>query len=118
MKRDVEGQAESIFRSKLEQGEIKFDLEAKEPNYKLRDRYEIEARANEPWLTKHGRPYSSASLSQYSSNILTTNLKRNLHITLTNYEHCNGGTESQHVNAMDTTCRGGNGLAFTPISSR
>ena len=56
VKRDVEGQAESIFRSKLEQGEIKFDLEAKEPNYKLRDRYEIEARANEPWLTKHGRP--------------------------------------------------------------
>ena len=56
VKRDVEGQAESIFRSKLKQGEIKFDLEAKEPNYELRDRYEIEVRANEPWLTNNGRP--------------------------------------------------------------
>ena len=56
VKRDVEGRTESIFRSKLEQREIKFDLEAKEPNYKLRDRYKIEARDNEPWLTNNGRP--------------------------------------------------------------
>ena len=56
VKCEVEQQAEQIFRRKLNQGEIKFDLEAKEPNYKLRDRYEIEGRANEPWLTNNGRP--------------------------------------------------------------
>ena len=53
--KEVEGQAETIFRGKLEQGEIKFDLEAKEPNYKLRDRYEIEVRANDKPLTKYGK---------------------------------------------------------------
>ena len=55
VKHEVEQQAESIFRSKLNQGEIKFDLEAKEPNYKLRDRYEIEVRANDKPLTRYGK---------------------------------------------------------------
>ena len=55
VKNEVEGQAESIFRTKLEQGKIKFDLEAKEPNYMLRNRYEIEVRANDKPLTKYGK---------------------------------------------------------------
>ena len=54
IKHEVEQQAEQIFRRKLEQGEIKFDLETKEPNYKLRDKYEIEVRANDRPLTRYG----------------------------------------------------------------
>ena len=54
IKREVEHQAEQIFRGKLEQGEIKFDLETKEPNYKLRDNYEIEIRADDRPLTRYG----------------------------------------------------------------
>ena len=55
VKHEVEVQAEQIFRSKLNQGEIKFDLDAKEPNYKLRDRYEIEVRADDKPLTRYGK---------------------------------------------------------------
>ncbi len=54
IKHEVEQQAEQIFRRKLEQGEIKFDLETKEPNYKLRDKYEIEVRADDRPLTRYG----------------------------------------------------------------
>jgi type III restriction enzyme len=38
----------------LEQGEIKFDLETEKPNYKLRDKYEIEVRADDRPLTRYG----------------------------------------------------------------
>ncbi len=54
IKREVEQQAEHIFCRKLEQGEIKFDLETGEPNYKLRDEYEIEVSANDRPLTRYG----------------------------------------------------------------
>ena len=54
VKQEVEQQAEQIFRKKLEQGEIKFDLETGEPNYKLRDEYEIEVRADDRPLTRYG----------------------------------------------------------------
>ena len=54
VKHEVEQQAEQIFRRKLEQGEIKFDLETGEPNYKLRDEYEIEVRPNDRPLTRYG----------------------------------------------------------------
>ena len=56
VKSEVEQQAEQIFRRKLEQSEIKFDLETSEPNYKLRDKYEIEAGANDRPLTRYGNP--------------------------------------------------------------
>ena len=54
VKHEVEQQAEQIFRKKLEQGEIKFDLETDEPNYKLRDEYEIEVKADDRPLTRYG----------------------------------------------------------------
>ena len=56
VKHEVEVQAEQIFRSKLEQSEIKFDLEAKEPNYMLRESYEIEVRASDKPLMRYGKP--------------------------------------------------------------
>ena len=54
VKYEVEQQAEQSFRRKLEQGEIRFDLEAGEPNYKLRDKYEIEIRIDDRPLTRYG----------------------------------------------------------------
>ena len=56
VKREVEQQAEQIFRKKLEQGEIRFDLETEEPNYRLRDNYEIEVKADDRPLTRYGSP--------------------------------------------------------------
>ena len=53
---EVENQSERIFREKLENGEIRFDLEVGEPNYKLRQSYKIEVHANQNLLTKYGKP--------------------------------------------------------------
>ena len=52
----VEDQAEQIFREKLDSGEIQFDLDVGEPNYKLRQSYKIEVHANQNLLTKYGKP--------------------------------------------------------------
>ena len=54
IKHEVERQAEQIFRRKLDQGEIRFDLETEEPNYKLRDTYEIEVKPDDKPLTRYG----------------------------------------------------------------
>lgn len=56
VKHEIEQQAEQIFRRKLDQGEIRFDLETEDPNYKLRYQYEIEVRANDRPLTRYGSP--------------------------------------------------------------
>ena len=53
---EVENQSEQIFREKLENGEIRFDLDVGEPNYKLRQSYKIEVHANQNLLTKYGKP--------------------------------------------------------------
>ena len=53
---EVEDQAEQIFRKKLDGGEIQFDLDVGEPNYKLRQSYKIEVHANQNLLTKYGKP--------------------------------------------------------------
>ena len=42
VKTEVETQAEEIFRRKLEHGEIRFDLETQERNYRMVDNYEIQ----------------------------------------------------------------------------
>ncbi|MDE0682650.1 MAG: hypothetical protein OXI63_07040 [Candidatus Poribacteria bacterium] len=53
---EVEDQAEQIFRKKLDSGEIQFDLDVGEPNYKLRQSYKIEVHANQNLFTKYGKP--------------------------------------------------------------
>ncbi len=42
VKTEVETQAEQVFRKKLEHGEIRFDLETQERNYRMVDNYEIQ----------------------------------------------------------------------------
>ena len=41
--REIEKQAEKVFRNKLRNGEIRFDLEADQPNFRMVDTYEIPA---------------------------------------------------------------------------
>ena len=64
VKHEVEQQAELIFNRKLNRGEIKFDLETTEPNYKLRERFEMEIRANDRPLTRYGRPMQLSLFEQ------------------------------------------------------
>ena len=77
VKHEIETQAEQIFHSKLKRGEIKFDLEAKEPNYKLRESYEIEVRANDKPLGKFGKSVKLSlfepMFEQHFDNELETN---------------------------------------------
>ena len=57
VKNEVEKQAEQIFRRKLEQGEIRFDLETREPNYRMVDSYEIQVNPdNDRPLLKNYQP--------------------------------------------------------------
>ena len=56
VKSEVEKQAEQVFRNKLDQGEICFDLETQEPNYRMVERYEIQVGADDKPLAKYGNP--------------------------------------------------------------
>ncbi len=53
---EVEQQAERVFRRKLEQGVIRFDLETQEPNYQMVDSYEIQVHPNDRQLERYGNP--------------------------------------------------------------
>lgn len=50
VKSEVEKQAEQVFRKKLEHGEIRFDLETQDLNYRMVDTYEIQVNPD------HDRP--------------------------------------------------------------
>ena len=52
VKREVEDQSEQIFRDKLDSGAIRFDLEAGNPCYRLRESYEIEVSADARFFTR------------------------------------------------------------------
>ncbi len=47
VKSDMERQAEMVFRNKLKEGEIRFDLETGQPNYEVKGHYEIHVGPNE-----------------------------------------------------------------------
>ena len=56
VKREVERQAEQIFRRKLDQDEIRFDLETREPNYRMVDSYNLQVREDGPLLRRDYQP--------------------------------------------------------------
>ena len=56
VKSEVEKQAEQVFRNKLDQAEIRFDLDTQEPNYRMVESYEIQVGADDKPLTKYGNP--------------------------------------------------------------
>ena len=52
---EIEAQAEATFRRKLANGQIRFDLEAGEANYRLAERYDLSVGEDEPTLQRYGR---------------------------------------------------------------
>ena len=56
VKSEVEKQAEQVFRRKLNQDEIRFDLEIGEPNYRMVDSYNIQVREDRPLLRRDYEP--------------------------------------------------------------
>ena len=57
VKGEVEKQAEQVFRNKLKRGEIRFDLETGQPNFRMVDSYKIQVRSDDRRLEKrYGEP--------------------------------------------------------------
>ena len=52
----VERRAEQAFREKLRAGEIRFDLEVGQPNFRMPDSIELRVAPDEPTLTNYGQP--------------------------------------------------------------
>lgn len=63
VKNEVEKQSEQVFRGKLEQGEIRFDLETQEANYQMVDSYEIQVRSDDRPLVR--RDFEPIQLSLF-----------------------------------------------------
>ena len=56
VKNEVEQQAEQVFHEKLRRGEIRFDLEVGQPNFRMKHHYEIQVSANDrPLLRNYER---------------------------------------------------------------
>ena len=56
VKDEVETQAEEIFQEKLRQGEIRFDLEVGQPNFRMKHHYEIQVSSDEKPLLRNYEP--------------------------------------------------------------
>ena len=57
VKSEIEKQSEQIFRGKLDQGEIRFDLETRESNYQIVDSYEIQIHPDDrPFIRRNFEP--------------------------------------------------------------
>ncbi len=56
VKNEVETQAEQVFHEKLGQGEIRFDLEVGEPNFRMKHHYEIQVSSDDRPLLRNYEP--------------------------------------------------------------
>ena len=56
VKDEVETQAEGIFHEKLRQGDIRFDLEVGEPNFRMKHHYEIQVSSDDRPLLRNYEP--------------------------------------------------------------
>ena len=65
VKSEVEAQAEQVFRRKLDQDEIRFDLETQEPNYRMVGSYKIQVRSDDRPLLKND--YEPVQLSLFET---------------------------------------------------
>ena len=63
VKSEVETQAEQVFRRKLDQDEIRFNLETQEPNYRMVGSYKIQVRSDDRPLLR--RDYEPVQLSLF-----------------------------------------------------
>ena len=56
VKEEVETQAEQVFHEKLRQGEIRFDLEVGQPNFRMKHHYEIQVSSDDRPLLRNYEP--------------------------------------------------------------
>ena len=76
--RNVETQAERVFCRKLQKGDIRFDLKAGQPNFRMVESYEVPATDNEGLLArKDERPVQISLFEPVYTQHFDTELERN-----------------------------------------
>ncbi len=73
----MENQAEQVFHNKLKKGEIRFDLEAGQPNFRMIESYEIPARVDDQTLQNYGKPLQLNLFEPVFARQFDSDLERN-----------------------------------------
>ena len=77
VKSEVEKQAEQVFRRKLDQDEIRFDLETREPNYRMVDSYKIQVHSNDRQLERYSEPVQLSLFEKVFEQQFDSDLEKN-----------------------------------------
>ena len=77
VKSEVEKQAEQVFRRKLDQDEIRFDLETREPNYRMVDSYKIQVHSNDRQLERYSEPVQLTLFEKVFEQQFDSDLEKN-----------------------------------------
>ena len=75
--KSVEKESERVFHDKLHRGEIRFDLEAGQPNFRMVESYEIPAGADDPTLQSYGQPLQLSLFEPVFAKQFDSELERN-----------------------------------------
>ena len=73
---EIERQAEQVFTSKLKAGDIRFDLEASEPNYRMQEEFTLPVAANDHSLQRLGKPVQNSLFEPVFEKQFDTGLER------------------------------------------
>ena len=77
VKNEVEKQAEQIFREKLRQGEIRFDLEVGQPNFRMKHHYEIQVSSDDGPLLRNYEPVQLSLFERVYERYFDSELEKN-----------------------------------------
>ncbi len=72
----IEAQAEQVFTGKLKGGDIRFDLEASEPNYRMQEEFSLTVTANDHSLEQAGKPVQNSLFEPVFEKQIDTGLER------------------------------------------
>ena len=74
---EIERHAEKAFKKKLCDGEIRFDLEASEPNFKMHEHFELPVSAKDHSLQRAGNPVQKSLFDPVFDSEFDSNLEKN-----------------------------------------
>ena len=78
VKAEVETQAEQVFRKKLDEGEIRFDLEVGQPNFRMKQFYEIQVYSGDNQLERrYGEPLQLSLFERVYERHFDSELEKN-----------------------------------------
>ncbi|MCY3627177.1 MAG: DEAD/DEAH box helicase family protein [Gammaproteobacteria bacterium] len=110
-------QAEDVFRAKLREGHVRFDLETSDQNYRVRESFEILVADSDVVLQHFGQPVQLALLNRC---LIETSIIWNADSPFISMSrgHYSGGIGSLSGSTENTTSGGGARSAFGPTSWR